>query len=198
MKQNYFLSFTNNLWYTHLQVHANIKRTFNRYVMRQRSTMSLRSSTSQFFSRRQSSIPTQNTQYPNSDIDDSIQLHSIHTNKLCSYKGKVCNKPSNNGANVDRDGCTGFTSSIIALTHTSKCSLSDQPMEKQITPIPFEISTDNCTVCGNTTDTNNITTVGNCSKHKVPQQLNYSCWENSKRKKKQKKTLISSALIVIK
>lgn len=126
--------------FLHEEVHANIKRAFNRYVMRQRNTMSLRSSISQ----RQNSLHTQNTQYQNSEIEDVIQLHLIHANKLYSEReGKVCNKATNNGSKANMNSCTSFTSNIVALTHTCNCRFSDQqqqqqqPIERQKTQISY-------------------------------------------------------------
>lgn len=106
----------------------------------------LRSSISQC----QSSLHTQSTQYQNSEIEDVIQLHLIHTNKLYREReGKVCNKATNNGSKANMNSCTSFTSNIVALTYTCNCRFSDQQqqqqMERQKTQIPFEISA--CNKC---------------------------------------------------
>ncbi|XP_052825847.1 calcitonin gene-related peptide type 1 receptor [Octopus bimaculoides] len=59
--------------FLHEQVHINMKRKINRYVMR-RDTVSLRSSTGHYSCHRQNSAPTQHVQCPTSDLEESIQL----------------------------------------------------------------------------------------------------------------------------
>lgn len=100
--------------FLHEEIHANIKRAFNRYVMKRRNTLSLRSS----ISRRQSSMQTQNTLYQHSEVCDSVQQS---TNKpfICRNSNVFNMAATNKRDNVAKEDSADFTSDGIALPNMS-------------------------------------------------------------------------------